>query len=136
MPDLYICDEIDWSVIQTLIKFLKPFYELTTIMSGSKYSTISLVYHLIPRLKIHLQKEHTDTRIKKASELFLKKLQDYEVLINNDLSLVSSLLDPRIKLSDMDSNRKDEAIKLVRDARLSRLFTGVKHISICRRRGQ
>src|SRR6266511_3078065 len=46
--------EGEWQLIENLVEFLKRFEEITRLLGGSKYVTLSLVYPLIFSLKIIL----------------------------------------------------------------------------------
>src|SRR6266542_3223938 len=47
--------EGEWQLIENLVEFLKRFEEITRLLSGSKYVTLSLVYPLIFSLKNYIK---------------------------------------------------------------------------------
>jgi len=47
----------EWEFMENLVNILKKFEEITRSLSGSKYVTLSLIYPLIFKLKIFIEKE-------------------------------------------------------------------------------
>ncbi|CAM4832117.1 unnamed protein product [Rotaria magnacalcarata] len=69
----------DWTLINNLIYLLKPFYEATSLLSGTKYPTIGLRLFAIQNIKEYLEKEDDDqseilTTLKK---FVLQSLNEY-----------------------------------------------------------
>lgn len=47
----------EWKQIEGLSKFLKVFYDVTNIFSGTKYPTSNLYFHGVWKIQMHLKKE-------------------------------------------------------------------------------
>lgn len=105
---------INWKLVQKLICYLGPSYDLTVRLSGQSYSTVSLTSSLIPILMKHTLGYLTDEHLSEAAKAFYAKLDDYSNSIKNDIAIVSTCLDPRIKLSFITAECQDTAINKVR----------------------
>ncbi|CAG8691198.1 15636_t:CDS:2, partial [Funneliformis mosseae] len=49
-----LLDNNKWSVLQDLLNLLKPFAQITDIISGSQYPILSMIYPVLIKLKNHL----------------------------------------------------------------------------------
>jgi hypothetical protein len=94
----YYMNKNVWNSIKSLSLFLKPFYDATILVSGSSYSSISTVFPILEHLKQHLQNfTYTrDVTIKKCITKMHNKLLKYESKLNNEISKIAVLLDPRL----------------------------------------
>src|SRR4051794_30000227 len=77
----------EWEFMENLVNILKKFEEITRSLSGSKYVTLSLIYPLIFKLKIFIEKE-----------LFIQK--EKEKGKNKDISQTSLLKDDEDELQN------------------------------------
>jgi len=95
---LKINDQL-WSFAEELKDFLKPFYESTLLISASNYPSSSIVLPIFERLMLHL-KDHkiSNPNVKLCADSMKLKLKEYEFLLENELIIFASILDPRVKL--------------------------------------
>lgn len=103
MDDLEEIPYINWPQLEDLVKFLGPFNELTTKLSGEKYPSISIVMAANRSLMAHLaDEEWIDTTIKQAALAFKVKLEEYEGYLDQPIAVMAAVLDPRLKLDCFD----------------------------------
>lgn len=94
---------IDWELVQELIKFLEPFYELTVQISGENYTTLPLVNVYLPALIKHLRSaDYSHSLLKEAAAAVLRKLDKYGPHTDQPVAVIATILDPRFKLSPID----------------------------------
>ena len=97
----YVCvpTSIEWERAALLCRLLKVFYEATTIISGSSYSTSNLYFHEMWKIKSTLQKEasQVDPDIGKMVMGMQKKFNKYWLKSYKTLA-IPVILDPRFKL--------------------------------------
>lgn len=98
LRDLEI-QEIDWLLIEDLLKFLDPFKEITEQLSGQKYATISMVNAYMPKLRSHLDQSFTNECITSAAKAFKHKLEEYNDHLDQPAAILATVLDPRFKMS-------------------------------------
>src|SRR6266498_3231953 len=99
--------EGEWQLMENLVEFLKRFEEITRLLGGSKYVTLSLVYPLIFSLKNYIKdmleiyqkdsnyNENTNkNKTVSGDEVEDKKEEnfDYFDLNNKDKTLINSIL--------------------------------------------
>ena len=100
--------EENWIVFERIKNFLEIFKEVTVIMSGSFYPTISMTIPLYNILIDHVEdiigdEENEDNEeewnqiIKNAAKRCKRKLLEYYNK-TNDTYLISTILDPRLKI--------------------------------------
>lgn len=99
MVELLGFEPIEWDSIKTLVSFLKPFHEMTEQLSGEKYSTMSLISSSVPVLISHAESFREDLVMGRAASSLLCKLYNYSQSLTNEIALIASVLDPRIKAS-------------------------------------
>ena len=92
----------DWKEVDTLVKFLKIFYNATLRFSGSLYVTSNYFFNelvLIHSKLINLRKDG-DYMVSSMAESMLKKFDKYwNIEKVNFLLFVAVVLDPRYKLA-------------------------------------
>lgn len=76
-------------------------------MSTRKSNAISLIAPILPHLKSEMIVEFVNTNLKAAAAKFLEKLSTYESKLNDDITLVAALLDPRINFTFLNQNRSE-----------------------------
>ncbi|XP_026459899.1 zinc finger BED domain-containing protein RICESLEEPER 1-like [Papaver somniferum] len=99
-PDYKDCptDE-EWEQIEVVTKFLKTFYDLTTLFSGSKYPTSNLYFEGVCQVQVLLKKESTN-----EIEYIRDMVKEMQIKFNSyweNLSPILAMalvLDPRLKL--------------------------------------
>ncbi|CAG8441427.1 4277_t:CDS:1 [Acaulospora morrowiae] len=88
--------------LQVITQFLRPFYETTNTLSGSKYAILSLSILLINDIMeiilTQINDPTTPTFLKNTAIQMSKKAQKYMNQIYSEISFIASVLDPRIKL--------------------------------------
>ena len=95
------------TAMETFIDVLKPFVQITEMIGGEQWVTLSVVKPLLFKLtKKHLVEERTDTRLKKAlKKAILSDLKNRYT--DSQLIDIACFLDPRFKLSFVpDTDRK------------------------------
>ncbi|XP_026433062.1 zinc finger BED domain-containing protein RICESLEEPER 1-like [Papaver somniferum] len=99
-PDYEDCptDE-EWEKIEVVTKFLKTFYDLTTLFSGSKYPTSNLYFEGVCRVQVLLKKESTNDidYIREMVKEMQEKFNSYWTNLSPILA-IALVLDPRYKL--------------------------------------
>ena len=100
----------DIDVLESLDKALSPLADLTDILSGEKYVTISsvkpLLHHMTSDILIRKEGDTQLTRdIKKKISAYLEK--KYENIEVNELLDVATFLDPRFKMKFVEESDKD-----------------------------
>lgn len=81
-------------------KFLKAFYDLTTLFSGSKYPTSNLYFEGVCQIQVLLEQESTNeiefirNMVKEMRDKFDKYWEKLSALLS-----MAVVLDPRVKLA-------------------------------------
>lgn len=114
IPGLKDYEDIDWACLNELVEFLKPFNELTEVLSGDKYPTLSLIVALVPKLVLFLQQAGSDSSlatelIKKLSAAALTTFKDYGTEMSQNCAILANLMDPRFKLESLPGTIKTNA---------------------------
>lgn len=117
IPELVDQGPIDWVRIMELIRFLKPFYEVTERLCGTNYATISLINTSVPKLITFLEREEfSDELIASAARALLDQLQLYHEHLTQDLVYLATVLDPRIKLHTIAEEAQGFVRQLLADS--------------------
>lgn len=96
-------DAGEWGIIEDLISVLEPFADATKALSGSKYSTISLLAPILYKLiNKTLKENNTDSIVLKSTKQAIRTdlKSRYESLEVQRLLHVAAFLDPRFKKLD------------------------------------
>ena len=96
-------DNPEWTLIEELMTILKPFHEATTMMSGSKYPTSSLLAPLLYKLlDVTLKVGNDDSNhMRLIKQVIATDLQTrYRSLSVTEMINTAAFLDPRFK--DLD----------------------------------
>jgi hypothetical protein len=99
----------EWEELNTIRSLLKPFYELTNIVSGSKYPTIGLSYSTILNIYKYLDEFSKMDNLKEKSILMKKMFKKYFEYINEEY-LIGMVLDPRFK-TQLLNKKQTESVK-------------------------
>ncbi|XP_026384237.1 zinc finger BED domain-containing protein RICESLEEPER 3-like [Papaver somniferum] len=89
----------EWDQIEVVTKFLKTFYDLTTLFSGSKYPTSNLYFEGVCQVQVLLKNESTNEiefirdMVKEMQEKFNSYWENLSPILAMTL-----VLDPRLKL--------------------------------------
>lgn len=107
---------IDWDKLYTLVQLVKPFYEIINGFMEDDYTPVSIVASLIPRLIDSLTNSTWgyDDLAAQANNIRVQ-LEEYRDEFQNDLTLLASLLDPRIKDSFAAIENRGDVIQMLRD---------------------
>ena len=82
----------EWKVAESYVQVLKPFEEVTSMMSATRYSTLSMVIPLLNVLCEKMQLTHMNDFAKEILKNIKNRWPDYET---NELFSVATYLDPR-----------------------------------------
>ncbi|KAI3912150.1 hypothetical protein MKW92_037359 [Papaver armeniacum] len=90
----------EWEQIEVVTKFLKVFYELTKLFSGSKYPTSNLYFERICQVKVLLKKESRNDIefIRNMVKEMQAKYDSYWKELSPILAM-AVVLDPRLKMN-------------------------------------
>lgn len=103
----FVITSDEWSALERIMLFLKPFYAATVWISGSHYPSIALQIPVFVQLvevctevaSRHLiNEDHSEDSLRGLAVAALAKLNKYEQFIFNEKSVIATCLDPRFKL--------------------------------------
>lgn len=102
----------DWFLIEEMLKVLKPFEVVTTLLSSAKDSTLSMTYPLIKSLRTNfLTDVETDSSVLFKFKRCLK--DEFAIRWREDIiSYICSFLDPRYK-TYLSESQQDEVRKII-----------------------
>lgn len=97
---------IDWSTIEKVLDFLKPFGEATKRLCIASDVTISTVSFIVPKLMEHCNKNMygENEAIRKASLSLKDKLTNYYCELYHPIVNLAYMLDPRYKTKNLDED--------------------------------
>ena len=77
----------EWDKVGKIAKFLKPFYDITTLFSGTQYPTANLYFHGVWKIHVCILEEMEDDDIvindmaKSMKEKFDKYWDSYSIVL-------------------------------------------------------
>ena len=89
----------EWAAVEELVNVLKPFANATTILGGSSYPTLNIIYPIIVNLAKKLEEglqEINDLEIKEVADTILEQV-NYRWHDPGMTALTATFLDPRFK---------------------------------------
>ncbi|KAH7845226.1 hypothetical protein Vadar_005350 [Vaccinium darrowii] len=91
--------EDEWLRVERISRFLRPFYEITTLFSGSRYPTANLYFHGVWKIQFLIKEEmeNFDDLISSMARRMKGKFDKYWECYSTVLSF-AIILDPRYKL--------------------------------------
>lgn len=91
--------EDEWLRVERISRFLRPFYEITTLFSGSRYPTANLYFHGVWKIQFLIKEEmeNFDDMISSMARRMKGKFDKYWECYSTVLSF-AIILDPRYKL--------------------------------------
>lgn len=103
----------EWKTAENYVKVLKPFEDVTSMMSASRYPTLSMVIPVLNVLKQQMDESEMNDFGEQICENIKERWPDYES--NLDLA-VPALLDPRFKeYAFTNDEAKESAVQAVVD---------------------
>ncbi|KAK4568458.1 hypothetical protein RGQ29_004027 [Quercus rubra] len=121
----------EWDKARKIAKFLKPFYDITTLFSGTQYPTANLYFHGVWKIHLRILEEMEDEDVvisdmaKSMKEKFDKYWDCYIIVLS-----FAIILDPRYKLQFVEFTYRPlygtDGARMVMDLRdkLYSLFEG------------
>ncbi|XP_077236703.1 zinc finger BED domain-containing protein RICESLEEPER 1-like [Tasmannia lanceolata] len=100
-PGYNYCPSIDERTRgEEICKMLKPFYDITMLLSGSDYPTANLYFQCVWKIQIRLleEKESEDVVISSMSDEMITKFEKYWESYSVVLAM-AAILDPRYKMN-------------------------------------
>ncbi|XP_077236569.1 zinc finger BED domain-containing protein RICESLEEPER 2-like [Tasmannia lanceolata] len=100
-PGYNYCPSInEWKKGEEICKMLKPFYDITMLLSGSDYPTANLYFQYVWKIQIRLleENESEDVVISSMSDEMIPKFEKYWESYSVVLAM-ADVLDPRYKLN-------------------------------------
>jgi hypothetical protein len=107
--------EEQWNKLEIIHKFLSPFYEATTLLSGQDYSSICIVLPLLSTLLDHCKSYANNQTLKQSIKLIEQKLKKYESRLKNKCSYFAIILDPRLNFEYLKSILNKSDYENIRD---------------------
>ena len=126
----------EWNMVERIAKFLKPFYDITTLFSGSQYPTSNLYFRSVWKIQTLILEELNSPNkvISSMAQQMKEKFDKYWDCYSIVLSF-AIVLDPRYKLkfvefafAKLDPETCEEKIRNVR-MKLHSLFQEYKCFS-------
>ena len=106
---------IDWDRLLLLVHLLKPFYQVISRFANENSAPISLVFGMMPHLIDHLSNSawsYDDLSV--AAHNFKLNLVCYRDAIQSDVTNLATVLDPRIKLTFVAQESRQNMIDCLR----------------------
>jgi hypothetical protein len=110
----YISDD-QWRELEIIHKFLRNFYEATTLLSAQNYSSICIVIPILDCLLDHCKSYSENEILKDCINLIETKLKKYEPRLKNIFSYFAVILDPRLNFEHLKSIVSKSEHEKVRD---------------------
>ena len=100
-----------WSTAAELTSTLRPFMEVTTLMSGASYPTISMIVPVVDGLQHLLQ--NTAGGLDVLRSVLARMVQDkFGDVFDDDQLCAATVVDPRFKLAPFDTDdRRQRAVE-------------------------
>ena len=91
--------EEEWEKVKEITNFLKPFYEITTLFSGSSYPTSNLYFHKVWKIQCNIEEgiKNSDPMIRMMARDMKTKFDKYWENYCMVLSF-AVIMDPRYKV--------------------------------------
>jgi hypothetical protein len=106
----YAPSDVEWNKLKQMMRFLSPLQDVTKILCGSTYPTLSLALPIYISLikKIHsIRSQYDSAQLIPAANEMVKKLTKYLVqALEKPAPICAMILDPRIKLGYFERNRE------------------------------
>ena len=92
-------DGDQWKAAELLVDALRPFLDVTNIVSASKYPTLSMVLPLIDGLMDILQEEATAESIPCLRAALIHEIHDrFDYIKQSEIHSIATVVDPRYKM--------------------------------------
>ena len=106
----------EFETIQKLILLLKPIFEMTNLLGGQKYASISFLYPIVYSLIIHdlPSMKISDNDVKKLCNQFGEELQGrFNFVLSDKIFLAATFLDFRFKKFEFISTLSERKTKII-----------------------
>ena len=125
--DLHGIGDMDWTGLEKIIVFLKPFYELTCCLSSENSCTISFTCVVVPKLLEHVSKVRHGDILYDAVASLKSKLLSYIDKMYQPTVLIATVLDPRFKAKSLSTEMIDQVT-----SQLNRMLESEESTSVLR----
>lgn len=95
----------EWDEIKLITKLIKPFYDITNLVSGTTYPTFAYSYALTLQIKNIINDIMVNDKYKDCAIIMQRKYVEYCSLMD-DKYYIAMLLDPRFKNALLSSDEK------------------------------
>ncbi|KAJ0594754.1 putative transcription factor C2H2 family [Helianthus annuus] len=122
--------EQEWARVETITEFLKPFYNITTLFSGTSYPTSDLYFHNVWKIQkcIEDQIDNVDKVLSDMAKEMKKKFDKYWESYSMVLSF-AVVLDPRYKFKLVEfCFKKLNMTEKERKAKIDIIFKGMQKL--------
>jgi hypothetical protein len=113
--------QLDWDILELLLKVLNVFHLSTILISGRKYSTISITYFVQANIEFFLTKQSSGKYMIYQDILKQRLYTQYEKYFNTNITktqkentLIAAYLDPMI-FSEITDSDQPGILKLTLD---------------------
>ncbi len=112
VTDTNVLQDNEWAELNIIKTLLKPFFDLTKIVSGSKYPTIGFSYSVILKINECLDELAKCDIFKARSKVMIDKFNKYFEFINNEY-YIGMVLDPRFKTQLLSTKQTKDTKKII-----------------------
>lgn len=113
MPENFTNEE--WNVIEAYINVLSPVKQVTTIMEGDKYPTVSSYIPMVLGLLTVLEyDENVSNQENELAEKYRQSITSrFHFVYSNEILITSMMIDPRYKDRFLDEDAKRSAFQIL-----------------------
>src|SRR5438034_8566875 len=108
--------ENEWKEISLFCNYLSPFFEFTTVMSGSNYPTLGTLLLLLDHLFDHITFTIDKSKVSWIKEIAIEMKNKFDSIqenLYNSSAYLALILDPRYKTQVLPNNISEDMIKQI-----------------------